>query len=211
MVKKVTLVSYVPLFDGVPRTVMSEEGDSDTMFNEVQKAVDNSPDGCAMTCAWVRYNGSAAPVLVYDDAKQIIDHLMKWSENVPSEWFRVSILEKGGVYAIALTPNIEKSIERWKYAFQLQYGYPPEKDIDFSIIFKPLYFVSGMLNIFDKVRDSISEPFYIGFLDSSSIDLDGKGSDVKPTWLGPFDKANTSYNEYLDSIIDDVLADKSLN
>ena len=204
--ESVVLLSYIPLLYAPSQMVMQELQSNDA--KALTEYIDNLDVTCAATgCLWANHDGKAAPVFIYDNAQEIVDHLEAWTENEVTKWFRYKISAKDGKYLICLFPNVEKSVERWRMNFQLVYGYPPPKDMKFHIFFKPLYFTSGSKNMFDLIKDELDPEFRIGFINKVDIDLENPENmdEESIRWLGPFKRVEGDFaDEYLDSILDDT-------
>jgi len=199
----VLLVSYIPFLVGDPLA-------GDITVEQVQTMLEESPESAAICCIWASRNGKPSPVFVYDHANEMYEHLVAWAENKPVDWFNLHLATKGSKYVIALIPNHQKSIERWRIAYQIRVGFPPPEAIHYNILFRSPFFVSTSANTFQQVRSQIGADLEIGFLDSSLINPDDimgslqKLEDSQIKWLGPFKiSSNQDMQEYLDKILDD--------
>jgi len=205
------LVSYVPFLAGDPFEVISPD-----RFKELALFLDSMPSGQAQACLWFKRDVKSdedykiSPVLLYANADEMIGHLVAWSEEKPTDWFSLHLRQKHGKYVFALMPKFERSVERYKVAYQLRTGFPLPKDTRFSMIFRALFFSSGDKNIFNVERHRLPDPLEIGFLDSNKVDFDNldeslkKLDDSEICWLGPFKLApNKDVLKFLDNILDD--------
>lgn len=156
------VISYCPLLIG-PTWPMHDLKSEDA--EALAKAIDELPSGVAKGCLWVNNKGDFAPVFLFENASAIYEHLMLWSENEPNKWFECVIKEKDGRYAIICFPRLQKSIERWKINFQLNTGFPTHPDAKYSLIFKPLTFISLNPGVFGVVKNKLKKNLSIGFLD----------------------------------------------
>ena len=206
------LISYVPFLAGDPFEEIPRD-----RFEELATLVDTMPSGQAQACLWFKRDVKSdddyklSPVFLYKNADDMVGHLVAWSENKPLEWFSLHLRHKRGKYVFALMPKFEKSVERYKIAYQLRTGFPIPKDTRFSIIFRTLFFVSGDQNVFNLERQRIGETTEIGFLDSNKVDFKNleesltKLDDSEINWLGPFSLApNKDVLKYLDGILEDA-------
>lgn len=164
------VVSYVPLFREQGQITFNPGNEKTTKtFDKIDKL---SNDIHIKGCLWMN-NGKNKniPVLILDNAKEVYEHLVEWSENEPENWFTCYIKRHDDIYYVILYPNIERSIERCKILTQLNTGYPV-LDKDINILFKPLVFESKTLNLFKNFEKQINKQkkFIIGFLNSSDID-----------------------------------------
>lgn len=142
------VVSYVPLLRG-------EAGRSDLDMKELELLIGEA-DGTAKACVWLHDSETGpTPVLLFDGARELAEHLREWAEDKPEEWFRLVLGQHGDLYGLALIPVLEKGVERFRMAYQLRNGLPIPKDASFQCIFKPLQFTSLPGNIFDKIRPEL--------------------------------------------------------
>ena len=196
------VLSYFPLLVGnAGDTIDLDAGTID----ELQDFLKDFP-GIATCCLWTKHKDGLRPVLVFEDADRIYDHLIAWSENDPGGRFNLTIIQKGGKYLIALAPDVEKSIDRFKIARQLKTGFPIPSNSQFHVMFQPLYFVSGSSNMFALVKDELPDEVHVGLMDASLINVEDPGS-MDPDrirWIGPFPRTplGNGMGEYFGSIID---------
>ncbi len=196
------VLSYFPLLAGrAGETVDLETGEIEAL----QAVMKDLPGGGAKCCLWVKGEDGLRPVLVFKDADAVHDHMVTWAENDPTKWFRLTVLQKDGKYLIGLAPDIGKSIERFKIARQLKTGFPVPEDSQFNILFQPLHFVSGSDNMFELIKNELSDEVSIGFMDASLLNVDDPES-MDPNrirWVGPFPRASEGLmDDYYGSIID---------
>lgn len=178
---QVFLISYIPMFREDPFN-------SSLQLKEFDNLLEASHDGRIEACIWFIKDNKPFPVFVIPDMDLIVDHLMEWSENKPLKWFELNICSMENSYAIALIPNMKKSIERWKITNQLMVGYPVPKDTEFKIFFKPLNFISSGETSFHKVKDEIGDKLQVGFIDLKNVNRESpsqiKEEDIRT--IGPF-------------------------
>jgi hypothetical protein len=199
------VISYFPLLTGTAGELI-DPGDEEAI-SWIQEVIEKLPDGNAVCCLWTDGDEGPRPILVFKDADAIHDHLIAWSEDDPTGWFHLTLLQKDGKYLIGLSPNIKRSIDRFGIAHQLKTGFPVPQDAKFSVLFQSLYFVSGSTNMFDLIKDKLPDEFHIGLMDASLLNIeDPESMDAdKIHWLGPFPKAPDRYmDEYFESVIDDA-------
>ena len=205
----VILFSYVPLLDGPPG--LTVENPDPGAMTELLEAM---PSGQALACIWVGDKedpNKISPIFLYEEAEDLVDHLIRWAENEPLKWFDLHLKEKDGKYVLALVPKVEKSVERYKIAYQMKNGYPMPKDVQTNIIFRSLHMVSGGNSVFSQHKDKVGDTLKIGFLNSSRVNPnDMKGSmlaleDSDIQWIGPFKLAsNDIMGPFLDTILKDA-------
>jgi hypothetical protein len=193
------VISYCPLLTGPTWPMQDLKSEDAEAF---VKTMEELPSGSAKGCLWVSNDDKGiTPVFLFENASAIYEHLMFWSEDKPEEWFEYIFREKGGRYAIVCFPRLQKSIERWKINFQLNVGFPPHPQAKYSLLFKPLHFISQSANIFNKIKKQLkSKELSIGLLDwagdfppdPSNINFDGI------QWVRmPVAKKSVMYNKYL--------------
>ena len=207
----IILVSYVPFLVGEPGTSFLLD---DATLLDISNTMETLPSGQAMACIWAQRDRDVAkvsPILLYDHAFDLLDHLTAWSEGKPIDWFNLYLMEKDGKYSFALIPNLDKSSERYNISFQLQHGYPLPKDAKLNFLFKPIYFVSGANHTFDNVRHLVGDTIEIGFMDVSKIDPNNiresfqKTDDSDIRWLGPFKlSSNSVMTPFLNNLLDNA-------
>lgn len=161
------IFSYVPLLRGAPGTAFLG-GQAAEAAKSMAAALEDLPSGSAMACIWLVENGTAKAVFAVDRPDEIAEHLKEWAEGRPQDWFSFHYLEKGEAYATALMPDFKKSSERWKAAFQLKYGYPPQAG-DESFIFRPLHSVAPSKSAFSKVKPFIGQKVRVGLVGEDEI------------------------------------------
>ena len=193
------VISYIPLLTGQPGTFFQSGPDA---LEELQDYINTLPDGEVRACMWVEHDGVPSPVFVLEHADAIREHLVAWTEEKPSEWFSLALVHrKPNTYALALMPNLEKSLERWKIAFQLSTGFPPAPG-EFRFFFKPLHFMTGAGESYMKLRKRVPRSMNVGFLDVKDVPADPKETDInKIQFVGPFTVSRGKYDEYLLGLI----------
>jgi hypothetical protein len=193
------VVSYVPLLTGEAGSLVDSE--------DLAGLVDQLPSGGADACIWLMRDHQPIPVFVMENANDIIDHLVAWSEEKPIEWFSLKIMDRDGKYAIALIPNLEKSVERWRMAYHLRVGYPVPTNAHFNIFFRTINFVSGGKTSYHSVKDMIGPETQVGFIDLKDVDRNdpSKIDYQKIRCLGPFPiNRGINIDQYMESIIDNA-------
>jgi hypothetical protein len=156
------LVSYVPLFYGQPGTILEKDG-------EVEKTLKDAFDqevGHSKGAAWsLEEDGSSAVTLILDKATEISKHLMAWSENKPSDWFTFQIVKNDGGYAIAIMPEMEKSMVRFKSTYKVA----DEEAKSVRIIFRPLTFSSESVSALNGAEPNIKDEIRVYVLDADLV------------------------------------------
>lgn len=183
----VVLISYWPLLDYNEMQLLNElvnapNPDYQALENKLLNA---HIDGCL----WGRIkDGSVAPILILSDAQKVADNIKLWSEDNPSEWFKMVIYESGDFYALGLYPDLDKSVERYKNNYRMQYGQVPA-NLSFQVLFAPLMFGSKKSVIYDKVRGLIKDRSTLALMDIKDYDETNPFNvdDSKLIDLGNFD------------------------
>jgi hypothetical protein len=129
----VFLRSYTPLCRGQASAV---ETLAPSEVNRLVVGQERYPSGQAQACVWLDHQGHPTPVLVLEQGQQIAAHLLAWSEGYPSEWFKLHVVGVGQRYALALVPDLEQVVERWRLAYLEAHGELPAPDTRFSVFFR---------------------------------------------------------------------------
>lgn len=195
----IILISYFPLLYSEPVIAGVE------ILDKFKSKIEESTKyGTAKGCIWTIRDGVPMPIFIMEQAKAISKHIHTWSEDKIEDWFEIKFQKKNGRYVLALIPRIQKSIERWKIQFQLQYGYPPASNLKFQILFQPLQFISGYNTVFEKLGD-LPNPMRLGLIDPKDIDMDHPDNmDDKIIEIGQFKLAEPGeYQAFIDGMFED--------
>jgi hypothetical protein len=131
-------------------------------------------------------DGPVIPVFVMDRAKEIADHLITWMDG-DTDRFTLHFEQRKEGYACILLPSVKKTIERWKLA-RLMYHEDMVINEDFVVYYHVLGTCCLSGSTYIEVKDRISDPCFVGFLDRSELDVSDPltyNSD-KVTITGPF-------------------------
>jgi hypothetical protein len=208
MVKKIpeTLVcfSYFPLLRGTPGQTISIDGEADAK-KLLEETLAKCHSGQAHACLWAMFDGVPTPVLVYEGAHEIADHLVEWAEGKPDEWFRIHFRERDGRYAIAIQPDLDRSIWRFRTAYFIAQGELLPPNVSIKVMFQPLTFISGVEHCFGRVRDQLPRHLRVGFLNRHDLDDKNPASidDSTIKLVGPFEVARESAE--MAPMLDDLL------
>jgi hypothetical protein len=185
----VLLRSYTPLCPGRASAV---ESLAPGEVNRVVQEQERFPSGLAQACVWLDYQGQPTPVLVLGHGQEITAHLVQWSEGHPSEWFKLHIVGVGHHYAMALVPDLELVVERWRLAYLEKHGELPSVNTRFSVFFRPLYFLAEGAGVYEQVKARLGASSYLGLLDAGRFDPANSGAvdEGAVAFLGPFDLGN---------------------
>ena len=196
------IVSYIPFLEGEAGKFLDLDKDSISNLDNILK---DSPSGAADGCLWMSDEGSPYPVFIMERGLDLVEHMKVWSEGELENWFKLSFLEKDGKYAIALSPNLNKSMERWKITFQLKTGFPPPEG-KYNFIFQPIFFVSGGSTAFHLVKDKLRDEVYVGFIDSDKVDMENpQNMDPHIFRVGPFTIDEENFKSYLEKVINESI------
>lgn len=172
---KLIVVSYWPLIQGTAGAVAKPE----VLQDLIAAAGEDTP--AVHGCLWSYWPeprpelwpdlpvapNTVFPTLIVNRGHEVSEHLMHWSDYDPSAWFRLIIATKGHRYAIALMPDHQKSIERWRYAYRLNTGHDvPDGEI--QIISNPLSVVSTISNSFAMLTP-VGTDIPVGIADADAI------------------------------------------
>lgn len=204
------IFSYFPLLGGEAGQAFM--GDESTAFVEgILKKIDVLPNGNSDGCLWYVEDDHAHPVFILDKCDEILEHLRLWAEGEPEKWFSFHILQKKNAYVLALVPDLQKTSERWKIAFQLRYGYPPVPSNKEIILFKPIHFISesGNSPAFQTAKRFLGKTTKVGFIESSEVNRENPkaGFDLDSVrQLGTFpviweNKSKNPIYEWMDSAL----------
>jgi len=181
--KSFVIVSYVPLL--WPQDLNTQ---TESIEKAIEKSIDSCPNGEIAGCAWIVRNGKLSPVFVLEKSREMVEHLKFWSEDKPEQWFKIHFRREGLKYFIALVPEVDKTVERFKISYQLRTGYPLPKETPLRVIFKYLYFSAQREEI--HLMDDEVEVFYLDSKDMDKNDLQKSVSEAKS--LGTFKIVNNS-------------------
>lgn len=124
----------------------------------------------ATACLWMLVDGTPAPVLIVPHARRIHKDLMIWAEEEPEQWFTLELLEAQGAYALALFPNLEKSVERYKLGHLMHHEEILENE-SYQLIFAPLRFVSRPgKHCFGDLKHKIGDTVPVYLYDVENLD-----------------------------------------
>jgi hypothetical protein len=178
--KRITLMSYMPLVYGTGAIVDNLNVDE---FSEMIAQVAEERRGTAKACLWIGTEDGVCPVLVYENAAEIADHLLLWCEDKPEKWFIVHIAKYGDGYKIILAPDLDQSIARWKYHHDdISHKYDKK---EFLLITSPLRFMAEHSDLYSKIKDLIpAGATKIGIMDIEDLNrVEDEPECVR--WIGP--------------------------
>ena len=211
-IEKYIVVSYVPLLSPTVRIMQDPSvqyaAATKETTEEIGHAIEQTPDAHVKACVWMIDQSSGKkefyPVFLLDNANEVLDHLLYWTENDVRSWFSL-YLEKidDNRYVAMLFPNLSKSIQRFKLSCLQHSEYIPESGADYTLIFKPLEFLSQVATVFDKVNAQLTDEIKLGFLNTADFDQDHPENCVdKIRCIGPITrvrKDDTEGTKYITS------------
>ena len=208
------VVSYVPMLKTDQKLLVRslEQQDAGTTIDiaaEISKALEQAPDVHVQACVWMHdiATNAFSPVLLMDNAAEVANHLMAWAENDPAAWFHAYVEQIDEErYIILLFPNLSKSIQRFKLnCMQVQEFIPPS-DADYTMMFKPLEFVSQGMNLFPEVSPHLTDKVMVGFLDTKDFDQQNPAESVeKIRYIGPLERVSKSDPDERNSYISEYV------
>lgn len=162
------LFSYHPLLRGQAGAAVSVDRDD---VGRISSILEGLPSGAADGCLWgLDGGGDPCVSLILESGREIGDHLQEWAEGEPESWFELQLAESGGLYALALVPDVRKSCDRHLAAAALAAGRAIPSPDQYSVLFRPLRFVSrGPSETFMKLRDRLADRMGVGILDPGDI------------------------------------------
>lgn len=171
--EQIILFSYFPLITEKMIETGLKHSQSATVevIDQITAALGTSQElACAHACFWLLVDDEPVPMLVLSEAQRIYDDLMTWTENKPEAWFTIQFQEKYSAYALALFPDIQKSLKRHELAHLIQ---EEEflQDPKYQVIFVPLQFTSEPGNTtYRRLRERITDSLKVYLYDIENID-----------------------------------------
>jgi hypothetical protein len=160
------VISYFPLLR--ERTMI--ESPTENQFKDLVESLPfhSAADGCL----WVLEDGSPVPVLLFEDAKEIYDHMVEWSEKEPEKWFKLHLAEDQGWYGFGVFPNPEMSVARYKLTRLALYEQFVGADDEYTLFYQPLsFFSNGPEHTFGGVKKRFlrKKKTKVGFMQTSEF------------------------------------------
>jgi hypothetical protein len=107
------------------QTEQARRGFLQEAYRAIAALLDQAPSGRAAACLWMLGGqGNPMPVLALEQAQTIADHLSEWADSEPAKWFRVHLKERDGRYGLVLFPELQRPLERFRFAHLLEGGDP---------------------------------------------------------------------------------------
>lgn len=132
----------------------------------IEECLEKAESVCgAAACLWCKdKNDQIFPCLLMDHAKELYDEMHVWSEGKLAEWFTIDFVEKDGCYAVAVMPNLQHSVDRFRTNWMRTKGEVLPKDVKMQLIFKPISYVSRPKHMLATVKSKISKRSIIGMV-----------------------------------------------
>jgi len=189
------VISYKPLLEASPMWAMGPRDEEEVRNFLLQWQHFPSP-----SCYGLAWNDTHKVIIVIDRYKEVHDHLVRWSEGNPAEWFTFLFRKVKSGYAFALHPNLTKSIERNRQNYQIIHGQGLPKDDQDHFLYEPISSFCFTHNTLNKLPclPQKGETVDVYFADKVAIDQSGSVDDL-PSINGI--KVNAYFEEYLDNVI----------
>ncbi len=201
------ILSYVPLLRGFGTNYLGK-AEVESFAQDIDMVMEDLPDGQAEACVWGQEDQLPIALLAMERAKEIVEHLREWSEGRPESWFHLLLRWRDDRYGMSLVPNLRKSSERWKIAFQLQHGYPPAPD---SEIFrwKPLCVRTMSMSNLTVIRANCNmSRVKVGLVDTAVVRREPLSvGDGDAHWIGTFETGPVKgmYGSLFSQMMDEYL------
>lgn len=201
-IKNAIVFGYAPLIE---KTKVQRQPDS-AMLEQMVEDFYNTAEAEAYGCFWVEFdNGSYAPVLCYPRAKEYAEHLYKWSEQSPRDWFRYYLLSEGDSYMLGIMQEVQNSINRFKLAFKLTHLKKVPDSAKCTLIQKPLQAFS--INAGETIKNfhKVPETINLGFISVEDANKPDTFLD-NVHWVGPIDRGEDEAGQaYMDKLFEAYL------
>lgn len=154
------LVSYVPLLRGLGGQLLAPDAvgpllDADAgHVDAVVWAVDDA--------------GRLSPIFAMACADEVFEHLVEWSEGSPATWFRLLYDENDDEYAMALVPDVQRSLDRSRLAHSLATGAEALHE-EVRIVFQPLLFRGPKSDVSRRALPLLGDQVTVGFVDVGAL------------------------------------------
>lgn len=176
------LLSYLPLLwpHGQFQAGQLIHDTPERLTNHISDAVNRSLKyGTAVACLWTNFDEGITPIFILEKGKEIARHLRWWAEGAPEKWFKLYFHDGGETkYAIALYPDLDRSVSRQKTSYAIMNGITMPTDTKYTLLFKPLFHWtksdSGPTT-FTKLKDKLPLPgqrCQLGIVDAADFDME---------------------------------------
>lgn len=162
MKQKIVCVSYIPTSKRLDMHQMINMSGND-ISDKFGKLEPELPSNCVI----IKTEKSLSPVFIMNHSNEIWDNSMAWCENDPEKWFYFGVKSRNNETILALFPNLEESIKRFKLNQQIV---PIEDNI--NIIYHPI----GIKLVLDttNIENQFNKKVNIGFSEDIESIRSGK-------------------------------------
>jgi hypothetical protein len=176
-VPEILVVSFVPLLRA-PAGYHLTEQERECFLERLHAAP------AVRGLVWVHAGDGFIPVFAMERGREVAEHLVEWSEGKPADWFHLYIEQTPNRYRVALIPDVQKSIERYRTSRRVLHGDVVPADARFKVIFSAIDFVSVDRGVIDAIP--ITPTMRVGILDWSDITPGTLDVLEAPIYAGPF-------------------------
>jgi len=217
---KILLVGYFPHYympNGYSpgtafdlKTYLPENAGSADFANNVDQFLNSLPQFNTYGVLWIIKENNITPVIICNKAKETKDHLLYWTQNQPSKWFKFyhgshSYKGKKG-YGVILHPDLQLSLNRFKLANS--YLSNQKLNADNSIIlFHPISVLATVSDHYLKFVSSNPKSVNLMLVDNdylSSLEHMSKMDEKELVDLGQFSVASPSWNDVKKRLKDQI-------
>lgn len=195
------LISYWPL---LKQTAPGATFDSVDAIKDMLSEANEPP---ILGVLWVQDDGMYVPIFIMDRAIEVADHLAQWCEN-EYDRFKIYFDQRNNGYAVALIPDIDKSIDRWKLSRLMHHGDMVTGN-DFVVVYKVLGTCCIGGTTYKAVKDKLGESVKVGFIDAKDVDRTNIGNTNfnQAKFLGPFNigRVTDDIKKHMDELFDTIL------
>lgn len=177
-------IGYVPLFYVDQERDFVAPDDDQELHDFMKERVSRAPIIGISACLYGKYMGRSVPILACNRAREVIEHLMAYSQGSPRDYFRLFVDRYKGGYYLVMQPIVEKAMDRFRESQKLR-GRDLAEDIVIQVLFKHLAFFSQKPGSFEKIEGSKS--LHVGFIDEKDLDLNDAQVMPEPTFIGPLE------------------------
>lgn len=154
------LVSYVPLLHGFAGQLLTPDA--------VEPLLDTDA-GHVDAILWAAdHAGRFSLVLAMARAVEVFEHLVEWSEGSPATWFKLLYDESDDEYAMALVPDVRRSLDRFRLAHFLATGVEASHD-EVQVVFQPLLFRGPKSDVTRRALPRLGQKVTVGFVDLGAL------------------------------------------
>lgn len=154
------LVSYVPLLRGLAGQLLAPDAVGPLLDTDA---------GHVDAIVWALDDaGRLSPIFAMARAEQVFEHLVEWSEGSPATWFRLLYDENDNEYAMALVPDVQRSLDRFHLAHSIATGAEASHE-EVKVIFQPLLFRGPKSEVSRRALPLLGEQVTVGFVDVDAL------------------------------------------